>query len=58
MQTHENPDLFMALKDGSNNFGIVTRYDLQTFPQGDFWGGFTFYPGSTIRQQRQRSKTS
>ncbi|MCJ1454568.1 hypothetical protein MMC28_004921 [Mycoblastus sanguinarius] len=33
------PDLWRALKGGSNNFGIVTRFDLQTFPQGDLWGG-------------------
>ncbi|KAL2818572.1 hypothetical protein BJX63DRAFT_419121 [Aspergillus granulosus] len=28
----ENPDLFMALKGGRNNFGIVTRFDMITFP--------------------------
>ena len=49
--SHKNSDLFMALKGGSNNFGKVTRFNLQTFPQGDFWGGLTFYPGSTIYQQ-------
>lgn len=27
-----NPDLFKALKGGSNNFGIVTRFDMKTFP--------------------------
>ena len=41
----------MALKRGSNNFGIVTRFDLQTYAHGDFWGGFIFYPGSTVEQQ-------
>ncbi|KAH7236492.1 hypothetical protein BKA59DRAFT_496699 [Fusarium tricinctum] len=25
-------DLFVALKGGGNNFGVVTRFDLQTFP--------------------------
>jgi hypothetical protein len=29
-----HPTLFRALKGGSNNFGIVTRFDLSTFPQG------------------------
>jgi len=48
---HENPDLFRALKGGSNNFGIVTRFDLQTYAHGNFWGGFIFYPGSTTAQQ-------
>lgn len=28
-----NPDLFKALKGGANNFGVVTRFDLETFPQ-------------------------
>lgn len=32
-------DLWLALKGGSNNFGIVTRFDLATFPQGLMWGG-------------------
>ena len=48
---NEHPDLFRALKGGSNNFGIVTRFDLHTYPQGDFWGGFITYPGSTVPQQ-------
>jgi hypothetical protein len=48
----ENPDLFTALKGGSNNFGVVTRFDLQIYPQGNFWGGFIAYPGTntTITQ--------
>ena len=33
------PDLFWALKGGTNNFGIVTRYDLLTFPTGPVFGG-------------------
>ncbi|PGH21389.1 hypothetical protein AJ80_03306 [Polytolypa hystricis UAMH7299] len=32
-------DLWLALKGGSNNFGIVTRFDLAAFPQGEMWGG-------------------
>ena len=30
-----NSDLFFALKGGGNNFGVITRYDLATFPQGN-----------------------
>ncbi|UNI14534.1 hypothetical protein JDV02_001152 [Purpureocillium takamizusanense] len=30
-----HPSLFRALKGGANNFGIVTRFDLATFPQGN-----------------------
>ncbi|KAF2114934.1 hypothetical protein BDV96DRAFT_494287 [Lophiotrema nucula] len=43
-------DLFIALKGGSNNFGIVTRFDLRTFRQGDLWGGGIVYPNSTFEK--------
>jgi hypothetical protein len=33
------PDLFRALKGGMNNFGIVTRFDLTPFPQGEILAG-------------------
>ncbi|MCJ1396412.1 hypothetical protein MMC18_009302 [Xylographa bjoerkii] len=33
------PDLFRALKGGWNNYGIVTRFDLAAFPQGNILGG-------------------
>ena len=49
--TLQRPDLFKALKGGSNNFGIVTRFDLKTYSQGQLWGGFIAYPSSTIPQQ-------
>ena len=40
----ENEDLFWALKGGSNNFGIVTRFDLYTVPiPGGIWGGVLYY---------------
>ena len=38
-----NPDLYFALRGGGNNFGIVTRFDLETFTQGHMWGGTTAY---------------
>jgi len=31
------PDLWLALKGGSNNFGIVTRFDVATFSQEKIW---------------------
>lgn len=39
----ENADLWASLKGGSNNFGIVTRYDMETFSQGPLWGGYVYY---------------
>ncbi|TVY84863.1 Bifunctional solanapyrone synthase [Lachnellula suecica] len=34
-----SPDLYFALRGGGNNFGIVTRFDLEMHPQGQVWGG-------------------
>ncbi|KAF2728962.1 FAD-binding domain-containing protein [Polyplosphaeria fusca] len=34
-----HPDLWTALKGGSGNFGIVTRFDMFTFPATEIWGG-------------------
>lgn len=49
--TKQNPALMRALRGGSNNFGIVTRFDLNTFPQGNLWGGDIVYNISTTPQQ-------
>ncbi|KAH8586209.1 hypothetical protein B0O99DRAFT_656947 [Bisporella sp. PMI_857] len=45
------PDLFAALKGGSNNFGIVTRFDLAAFSIGQFLGGYIIYPSTNVSQQ-------
>ena len=37
------PDLFWAIKGGANNFGIVTRFDCQTFPVTNVYGGLVAY---------------
>jgi hypothetical protein len=39
----ENADLFHALKGGGNNFGIVTRFDLETLTTTELWGGNILY---------------
>ncbi|KAI0404734.1 putative oxidoreductase [Xylaria palmicola] len=41
-----NPDLHWALRGSSNNLGVVTRIDLETFEQGPIWGGTLTCPGS------------
>ncbi|KAL7625595.1 hypothetical protein AAE478_004815 [Parahypoxylon ruwenzoriense] len=46
----ENSDLFKALKGGSANFGIVTRFDMQAFDAPELWGGLVTYPTSTTQQ--------
>jgi FAD/FMN-containing dehydrogenase len=45
------PDLRVALRGGSNNFGVLTRYDLKTFDQPPYWGGTLFHDSSTVQQQ-------
>ena len=42
----ENSDLFKALKGGWANFGIVTRFDVQTFPIGPVWGSNQIHDGT------------
>ncbi|KAF9017799.1 FAD-binding domain-containing protein [Hymenopellis radicata] len=43
-----DPDLFFALKGTQNNFGIVTKIVLQTYPQGQVWGGLITYSGDQV----------
>ncbi|KAK3988855.1 hypothetical protein QBC44DRAFT_370683 [Cladorrhinum sp. PSN332] len=45
-QSHS--DLFRALKGGSNNFGIVTKFTMRTVPCSAVWGGMTFYSKALI----------
>lgn len=42
-------DLFKALKGGSGNFGIVTRFDVSTFENGngELWGGVIVNPATS-----------
>ncbi|KAK7183097.1 hypothetical protein DPSP01_005958 [Paraphaeosphaeria sporulosa] len=45
-----NADLFRALKGGSNNFGIVTHFELDVFEQGPLTGGSMDYGNVTGEQ--------
>ncbi|KAK5989507.1 FAD-dependent monooxygenase prx3 [Cladobotryum mycophilum] len=43
----QNTDLFWGLRGGAGaNFGIVTRFDLVAFPQGDLWSQSIIFPGA------------
>ena len=46
-----NADLFTALKGSQNNLGIITRFDIVAFQQGDIWGGEAVYANTTIPAQ-------
>ncbi|KAG9120289.1 hypothetical protein FRC07_004281 [Ceratobasidium sp. 392] len=37
------PDLFKALKGGTGNFGIVTQFQLQTYPINNVYAGNLYY---------------
>lgn len=51
--TKEDEDLFFGLKGGFNNFGIVTKFTLQTFPQTQVWGGFITYSPDNVELLNQ-----
>ncbi|KAL8720000.1 MAG: hypothetical protein Q9225_003071 [Loekoesia sp. 1 TL-2023] len=45
-----NPGLWRALKGGSNNFGIVTRFVARSFPSTNIWSGFLYMRASKASQ--------
>ncbi|KAF2009044.1 putative oxidoreductase [Aaosphaeria arxii CBS 175.79] len=49
----EHVDLRNALRGGSNNFGIVTKFELSSFQQGNLWGGDITHDFNTLPEQLQ-----
>jgi FAD/FMN-containing dehydrogenase len=58
----ENPDLFLALRGGGGNFGIVTRFEYRLHPVVQVIGGLTLYPaqraGTILRYFREFCETA
>ncbi|KAH9071148.1 FAD dependent oxidoreductase [Lactarius deliciosus] len=46
--TPNDTDLWFGLRGGMNNFGIVTKFVVKSYPQGKIWGGFMFYVPSQL----------
>ncbi|RFU81866.1 fad binding domain-containing [Trichoderma arundinaceum] len=49
----KNTNLYKALKGGSSNFGIVTKFTIKTFPIGQIWGGDSYYYTSSLNDHVQ-----
>ncbi|RYP57223.1 hypothetical protein DL770_010711 [Monosporascus sp. CRB-9-2] len=45
-----HPDLFWALKGGNNNYGIVTRFEMKTYPVTTAYAGATAWDGEDAAQ--------
>ncbi|HLU35869.1 MAG TPA: FAD-binding oxidoreductase [Thermomicrobiales bacterium] len=49
----EHPDLYWALRGGSGNFGVVTRFDLRLHPLRQVTGGMLIHPFERAREVLQ-----
>lgn len=54
MNPLSHPDLFFAFRGGGSKFGIVTRFDMKTFPDEGAWGGINFCLLDDSRARRTR----
>ncbi|KAI4215574.1 MAG: hypothetical protein LQ351_002043 [Letrouitia transgressa] len=50
------PDLFWALKGGSSNYGIVTRYDMKLYKSAQMYGGTVVWPANATQQYLEAQK--
>lgn len=48
-----HPDLWLALKGGSNNYGIITRFDVPAFPSDGMWYNLLQYQYNDTMLQAQ-----
>ncbi|KAI9449101.1 FAD-binding domain-containing protein [Lactarius psammicola] len=46
--TSNDTDLWFGLRGGMNNFGIVTKFVFNSYPQSKVWGGIVFYPPNQL----------
>ena len=53
-----DPDLWLALKGGSNNFGIITRFDIGTISQGKMSYNLVTYDYTNASLQAQANAFS
>ncbi|KAJ6021666.1 FAD-binding domain-containing protein [Penicillium herquei] len=51
--TEEHPDLYRALKGGSNNFGIVTNFTMRALICDSVWAGLNFFPKERTTESAQ-----
>ncbi|KAI9430139.1 FAD-binding domain-containing protein [Lactarius psammicola] len=46
--TSNDTDLWFGLRGGINNFGVVTKFVFNSYPQSKVWGGIVFYPPNQL----------